>query len=72
MVTIHRNYFEDILANNIPVGETTIEYLSKETIRKIQLNDLLVLIKEVYENSRIVNRVDIERIQSFTMIKGRG
>jgi len=72
MVTIHRNYFEDILANNIPVGETTIEYLSKKTIRKIQLNDLLVLIKEVYENSRIVNRVDIERIQSFTMIKGRG
>jgi predicted hydrocarbon binding protein len=61
MVTIHRNSFEDILANNIPVGETTIEYLAKKPIREIQLMDLLALIKEVYENSRIVDRIDIEK-----------
>jgi len=61
MVTIHRNYFEDILANKIPVGETTIEYLAKKPLREIPLTDLLALIKEVYENSRIVDRVDIEK-----------
>lgn len=61
MVTIHRNYFEDILSNKIPVGETTIEYLARKPIHEIQLPDLLVLIKEVYENSRIVDRIDIEK-----------
>ena len=61
MVTIHRNYFEDILANKIPVGETTIEYLARKPIREIQLTDLLLSIKEVYENSRIVDRIDIEK-----------
>jgi predicted hydrocarbon binding protein len=61
MVTIHRNYFEDILANKIPVGETTIENLAKTPIHEIPLTDLLALIKEVYENSRIVDRVDIEK-----------
>jgi len=61
MVTIHRNSFEEILANKIPVGETTIEYLAKKPIREIQLTDLLALIKDVYENSRIVDRVDIEK-----------
>lgn len=61
MVTIHRNYFEDILANKIPVGETTIEYLAKKPLREIPLTDLLSLIKEVYEKSRIVDRVDIEK-----------
>lgn len=61
MVTIHRNYFEDILANKIPVGETTIEYLAKKPIREIPLTDLLALMKEVYENSRIIDRIDIEK-----------
>ncbi len=61
MVTIHRNYFEDLLSNKIPVGETTIEYLARKPIREIQLPDLLSLIKEVYENSRIVDRIDIEK-----------
>lgn len=60
MVTVHRNYFEDILANNIPMGEVTIEFLAKRPIREIPLKDLLGLIKEVYENSRIVDRVEIE------------
>lgn len=58
---IHRNYFEDILATNIPAGETTIEYLAKKPIREIQLTDMLDLIKQVYENSRIVDRIDIEK-----------
>lgn len=60
MVTVHRNYFEDILANIIPMGEVTIEFLAKRPIREIPLKDLLGLLKEVYENSRVVDRVEIE------------
>lgn len=30
MVTVHRNYFEDLLSNNIPLGEITIENLAKK------------------------------------------
>ena len=61
MVTVHRNYFEDILANSIPMGEVTIEYLARKPVREIQLKDFLVLIKEVYENSRVVDRVEIDK-----------
>ena len=60
MVTVHKNYFEDILANNIPAGEVTIEFLAKRPIREIPLKELLYLLKEVYENSRVVDRVEIE------------
>ncbi|MDL5503735.1 MAG: hypothetical protein QSU88_11015, partial [Candidatus Methanoperedens sp.] len=38
----------------------TIEFLAKRPIREIPLKDLLCLLKEVYENSRIVDRVEIE------------
>jgi len=60
MVTVHRNYFEDILANIIPMGEVTIEFLAKRPIREIPLKELLGLLKDVYEKSRIVDRVEIE------------
>ena len=59
MVTLHRNYFEDILAGKIPV-EITIENLAKRAIQEIPLKELLSLIKEVYEVSRIVDRVEID------------
>ncbi len=60
MVTIHRNYFEDLLAGKVPVGEITIETLSKKPIREIPLKEMLLLIKEVYETSRVADRVDID------------
>lgn len=60
MVTIHRNYFEDILTNNIPVEEVTIEFLAKRPIREIPLRDLLLFIKEIYETSRIADRIEVE------------
>lgn len=60
MVTIHRNYFEDLLADKIPAGEITIEDLAKKPIQEIPLKEMLVLIKEVYETSRIVDRVEID------------
>lgn len=61
MVTIHRNYFEDLLANKIPLGEITIETLAKKPIQEIPLKEILPLIKEVYETSKIVDRVEIEK-----------
>jgi len=60
-VTIHRNYFEDLLANKIPLGEITIETLAKKPIQEIPLKEMLPLIKEVYETSKIVDRVEIEK-----------
>lgn len=61
MVTVHRNYFEDLLANKIPLGEITIETLAKKPIQEISLKEMLSLIKEVYETSRVVDRVEIDR-----------
>ncbi len=61
MVTIHRNYFEDLLANKIPLGEITIETLAKKPIQEIPLKDMLPLVKEVYETSKIVDRVEIDK-----------
>ena len=61
MVTIHRNHFEELLANDISLlGEITIEILTKKAIRDIPLEELLFLIKCVYENSRIVDMVEID------------
>ncbi|KCZ70605.1 putative hydrocarbon binding protein (contains V4R domain) [Candidatus Methanoperedens nitroreducens] len=61
MVTVHRNYFEDLLANKIPLGEITIETLAKKPIQDIPLKEMLSLIKEVYETSRVADRVEIDR-----------
>ncbi|MCZ7391845.1 MAG: hypothetical protein ABOK23_01970 [Candidatus Methanoperedens sp.] len=60
MVTVHRNYFEDLLAGKVPAGEITIENLAKKPIREIPLKEILFLIKEVYETSRVADRVDID------------
>ncbi len=61
MVTVHRNYFEELLAGKIPMGEITIENLAKKPIQEIPLKDMLSLIKEVYETSRVVDRVEIDK-----------
>ncbi len=61
MVTVHRNYFEDILANRIPMGEITIENLARKPVRDIPLAEMLFLIKDDYETSRIADRVDIDK-----------
>ena len=62
MVTIHRNHFEELLASDIStLGEITIEILTKKTIQDIPLNQLLFLIKYVYENSRIIDNIDIDK-----------
>jgi len=61
MVTVHRNYFEDLLANKIPMGEITIETMAKRPIKEIPLNEVLYLIKDVYEISRVVDRVEVDK-----------
>jgi predicted hydrocarbon binding protein len=61
MITVHKNYFEDLLTNNIPMGEITIENLAKKPIEEIPLKEMLSLIKEVYETSRVVDRVEIDK-----------
>lgn len=61
MVTIHRNYFEDLLAGKVPMGEITIETLAKKPIQEIPFKEMLSLIKEVYETSRVADRVEIDK-----------
>lgn len=60
MVTIHRNYFEDVLAGKIPMGEIMIETIAKKPIQDISLNQMLGLIKQVYEASRVVDKVEVK------------
>lgn len=59
MVTIHRNYFEDLFTDKVPVGEITIENLARKPIREIPLEEMLYLIKQVYESSGIIDKVEI-------------
>lgn len=61
MVTVHRNYFEDLFADKVPLGEITIENLARKPIREIPLEEMIFLIKQVYESSRIVDRVEISK-----------
>ena len=59
MVTVHRNYFEDILAGKTPMGEIMIETIAKKPIQDIPLSQMLGLIKQVYEASKVVDKVEI-------------
>lgn len=59
MVTVHRNYFEDILLGKIPMGEIMIENIAKKPVQEIPIKDILLLIKDVYETSRVMDRVEI-------------
>lgn len=59
MVTVHRNYFEDILLGKVPMGEIMIENIAKRPIQEIPIKDMLLLIKDVYETSRVADRVEI-------------
>ncbi|MBU3965786.1 MAG: hypothetical protein KKG76_00175 [Euryarchaeota archaeon] len=60
MVTVHRNYLEDIFTDKIPVGEIMIETRAKKPLQDIPLREFLVLMKEVYEAARVVDRVEID------------
>lgn len=59
MITIHRNFFEDILSGKSPTGEIMIETIAKRPIQDIPIGEMLYYIKDIYETSRIADRVDI-------------
>ncbi len=60
MVTVHRNYIEDLLADKVPTGEITVENMAKKPIQEIPLKEMLFYIKDFYETSRIAENVDID------------
>ena len=60
MVTIHKSYFEDLLANKTPTGDTMVEFKTGRSIKDIPIKELLPVIKDIYENSRIVDMVEID------------
>jgi len=60
MVTVHRNYLEDLFTDKMPAGEIMMETMAKKPIQEIPLNEMLALIKEVYEAYGVVDRVDID------------
>lgn len=59
MVTIHKNFFEDILLGRSPTGEIMIGAIAKRPIQDIPIKDMLSYIKDIYESSRIADRIDI-------------
>lgn len=61
MVTVHRNFYEDLMAGKVPAAEITIEDLAKKPIKEIPLKEMLNYMKEIFESSRIVDRVEIEK-----------
>ncbi len=60
MVTIHRNYLEDIFGGKIPSGEILIETFARKPVQEIPLDDMLGLIKKIYVAAKIVDNVDID------------
>ena len=59
MITVHRNFFEDVLLGKTPMGEIMIENIAKRPIQDIPIKEMLSYIKNIYETSRIADRVDI-------------
>lgn len=48
-------------AGKVPLGEITIENLAKRPIQEIPLKEMLPLIKKVYETSRVVDTIEIDK-----------
>jgi predicted hydrocarbon binding protein len=59
MITIHRNFFEDILSGKSPTGEIMIETIAKRPIQDIPIKEMLSYVKDIYETSGIADRIDI-------------
>ncbi|MCG7848137.1 MAG: hypothetical protein MIO93_03020 [ANME-2 cluster archaeon] len=59
-IAVHKDTFEELLANEIPVGEIGIELIAKRHIKDIPHREFLYILKEVYETSMIAENVDIE------------
>ncbi|MBU4372864.1 MAG: hypothetical protein KJ714_00170 [Euryarchaeota archaeon] len=60
LVTLHRNFYEDLLIGRIPKAIMTIEAVSRRPIEKMPLQELLRNLKQVAETSCIINKIDFE------------
>ena len=60
LVTIHRNFYEDLLVGRIPKAIMTIEAVSRRPVEEMPLQELLRNLKQVSETSRIINKIDFE------------
>ncbi len=60
LVTLHRNFYEDLLVGRIPKAIMTIVAVSRRPIEEMPLQELLRTLKQVAETSGIVNRIDLE------------
>ncbi len=60
LVTIHRNFYEDLLVGRIPKAIMTIEAVSRRPIEEMPLQELLRNLKQVSETSRIINRIEFD------------
>ena len=59
MITVHRNFFEDVLLGKTSMGEIMIENIAKRPIQDVPIKEMLSYIKNMYETSRIADRIDI-------------
>jgi len=60
LVTLHRNFYEDLLVGRIPKAIMTIEAVSRRPIEEMPMQELLRTLKQVAETARIINRIDFE------------
>jgi len=60
LVTIHRNFYEDLLIGKIPKAILTIEGADSRPLEEMPLSQFLYTIKTVAETSRIVDKIYIE------------
>jgi hypothetical protein len=59
MVSLYRDYFEELLAGNSVIDTGLFESLSKKHISSIPLADFLKLLKKVHESLLIVDKIEI-------------
>lgn len=60
LVSIHKNFYEDLMSGKIPTAIFTIESSSSRPLEDMPLSQFLHTMKIVSETSRMVNRVYIE------------
>jgi predicted hydrocarbon binding protein len=60
LVTIHRNFYEDLLIGKIPKAILTIEGGDSRPLEEMPLSQFLYTIKTVAETSRIVDKIYVE------------
>lgn len=58
-VSLHKSQYEELLAGNMPVGESIFESLSKQHISSIHHPDFLNLLKKMHESLQMIKKIDL-------------